>query len=77
MKQVTYCVVARDGAWAVRLNEKYFGPCRSKRQAISIAISAAAKALTLGCSARVLVARGEGFTVAWSNGRLAQLPAAE
>ena len=69
MKQVTYCVVSRESAWAVRLNEKYFGPCSSESQAIDAAISAATKALSLGCSARVLVRRGDSLNVMWSNGR--------
>ena len=69
MKQVTYCVVSREGAWAVRLNEKYFGPCSSESRAINAAIGAATKALTLGCSARVLVRQGDTLHVVWSNGR--------
>ena len=72
MKQVTYWVVSREGAWSVRFNEKYFGPCASKSQALSVAISAATKALLLKCSARVLVEQGESLAVVWSNGRFAK-----
>jgi hypothetical protein len=69
MKQVTYSVVSHEGAWAVRLNEKHFGPCSSESQAINVAIGAATKAQPLGCSARVLVRRGDSLQVIWSNGR--------
>jgi hypothetical protein len=69
MRHVSYCVVSHEGAWAVRLNKKYFGPCSSESQAIEVATKAAAKALAFGCSARVLVKRGDMLKVAWSEGR--------
>ena len=75
MKQVTYCVISRDGAWSIRFNDKYFGPCSSKRQAINAAVAAATKALPLKCSARVLVEDGEKLDTVWSNGRYSGLRA--
>jgi hypothetical protein len=76
MKQVTYCVISRDGAWSIRFNEKTFGPCSSKGQAINVAVAAATKALPLKCSARVLVEDGEKLDIVWSNGRFAKLATA-
>jgi hypothetical protein len=62
--------------WAIRLNDKYFGPCISKSQATTVAISAAGKAMLEGCSARVLVQYRDGFRTVWSNGRSGK-PASE
>jgi len=65
MTRVAYYVVPRRSAWAIRLNDKYFGPCPSQRAAINAAISAGKKAIKEGCCPRVLVFDGDNFRIAW------------
>ncbi len=76
MTRVAYYVVPRRGAWAIRLNDKHFGPCPSRRAAIDAAISAAKKAINEGCCPRVLVFDGDSFRTAWEARRQGETIAA-
>jgi hypothetical protein len=76
MTRVAYYVVPRRSAWAVRLNDKHFGPCSSQRAATDVAISAAKKAINEGCCPRVLVFDGDKFRIALEARRQGETVAA-
>jgi hypothetical protein len=76
MIRVDYYVVPRRAAWAIRLNNKHFGPCPSQRAATKVAISAAKKAINEGCCPRVLVFEADKFRIAWEARRQGETVAA-
>ena len=76
MSRVDYYVVPLRSAWAIRLNNKHFGPCTSQRVATDVAISAAKKAIIEGCLPRVLVFDGGHFRIAWEARRQGKTVAA-
>ncbi len=76
MERAIYCVVERGGVWTIRLNDKHYGPCRSKEHALDVALRAAAKAFKRGVHAHVMVREAFRFRSVWCDGRAFELQAA-
>lgn len=70
MERAVYCIVENGGVWSIRLNDKRYGPCRSREHALEVAVRAAAKAHGRGTHAHVMV-RDDGarFRSVWCDGR--------
>lgn len=69
MERAVYCVVEKSGVWSIRMNDKHYGPCRSKEQALEVALGAAAKAHRRGIHAHVMVREAMRFRSVWCDGR--------
>jgi hypothetical protein len=65
VKRAVYCVVERGGVWSVSLNDKQYGPCRSKEHALDVALRAAARAHRQDIEAHVVIREGAGFRTVW------------
>ena len=76
VERAVYCVCFRGGGWAIRFNDKHFGPCASREQAIAVAISAASKAFIKGLPAQVMVKEDRFYRTVWLNGNERVLTAA-
>ena len=75
MDRAVYCVVERGGVWSIRMNDKHYGPCRSREHALEVAIRAAAKAHGRGTHAHVMVRDESCFRSVWCDGRALSIAA--
>ena len=69
MERAVYCVVETGGVWSIRMNDKRYGPCRSREHALEVAVRAAAKAHGRGTHAHVMVRDEARFRSVWCDGR--------
>ena len=65
--QKVFEVAPRRGAWDVLHNQVAFRPCRSKREAIRIALLLGRMQLRLGDDAEVILRGDDGAPKAWRH----------
>ncbi len=69
MARERYYVVLHDGEWKITYKEKHYGPYKTQRDAIRVAVDAAHKVGEKGSDAQVLV-QGENnhWRTEWTYG---------
>jgi hypothetical protein len=69
MARAHYYVVLHEGEWKIKLNGEHYGPYKTQREAIQVAVDVANKSGIQGHDAQVLV-QGENhqFRTEWTYG---------
>ncbi|MDX3910122.1 MAG: DUF2188 domain-containing protein [Sphingobium sp.] len=62
-----YIVINHDGEWKINLDNRYYGPFKTKEIAVDMAIDTAKKAGAAGYPASALLMTGTRFESLWKS----------
>ena len=62
-----YIVINHEGEWKINLDNRYYGPFKTKEIAVDMAIDTAKKAGAAGYPASALLMSGTAFEPLWTS----------